>query len=171
MAGLKTWDGSAFVDGQPRIWNGSAFVTPSACHVWDGTQFVKVWPTFSRQRMTKSGTWIMSMNARVTGWVPDVTSPATIVSDQLVVDSGGSATIDVSWTIASIGYGYRMNLRRNAVTIAYQDRAFNQNGTFTFSASSVTLAHGDTLDLWVSNQTGGGGSPQLTAGHIDVTPT
>lgn len=45
MAGLSVWNGSSFVGGDPRIWNGSAFVPPSSCHVWDGAQFVKVWPT------------------------------------------------------------------------------------------------------------------------------
>lgn len=41
---LKRWNGSAFVDAAPKRWNGSAFVDPASAWIWNGTQFVKVWP-------------------------------------------------------------------------------------------------------------------------------
>lgn len=47
MAGLSVWNGSSFVDGEPRIWNGSAFVAPSEAYVWQGGQFIKVWPSWA----------------------------------------------------------------------------------------------------------------------------
>lgn len=170
MAGLQNWNGSSFVDGQPRLWNGSTFVAPSACHIWDGTKFAKVWPNFQRQRMNKSGTFTMTYNSPriVTGWASDGTYPATITSDQLIVAGGGTATAFVSWT-ATGGYGYRMNLRQNGTVLGYQDRGFNSSGTFTFSVT-VTLAEGDKLDLYVSNFSASGGDPQVTAGYVDIVP-
>ena len=40
---LKVWNGSAFVDGEPAVWNGSEFVAPVSIHIWDGTEFQRVW--------------------------------------------------------------------------------------------------------------------------------
>ncbi|WKG03060.1 hypothetical protein [Mycolicibacterium sp. HK-90] len=41
---LKLWNGTEFVTPAAlKVWNGTAFVDPEA-YIWDGSQFVKVWP-------------------------------------------------------------------------------------------------------------------------------
>ncbi|ALA48572.1 minor tail protein [Mycobacterium phage PopTart] len=43
---MKVWNGTAFVDPTAfKVWNGTAFVNPEL-YTWNGTSFDKVWPTF-----------------------------------------------------------------------------------------------------------------------------
>lgn len=72
--GLQFWNGSAFANGTPKVWNGSAFAAPAGAYIWDGTQFVKVWPSQVQylskgvgkgQHFTASGTmsWTQTVEA------------------------------------------------------------------------------------------------------------
>lgn len=168
MAGLSVWNGSSFVGGQPRIWNGTAFVPPSSCHVWDGSQFVKVWPSFVRQRMNQSGSFTPpspNTQALVTGWTSDVTYPAVIVSNQLEVAVGGPASVTFgakSGTGTAARYVY---LRHNNTQIATFTIASGASGSATWTG---TLADGDLLTMWVQR---GSVSVGVSAGYIDVQPT
>ncbi|AYD87773.1 hypothetical protein SEA_ARCUSANGELUS_24 [Mycobacterium phage ArcusAngelus] len=43
---MKVWNGTAFVDPSAfKVWNGTAFVDPEL-YTWNGTSYDKVWPTF-----------------------------------------------------------------------------------------------------------------------------
>lgn len=45
MPSGKIWNGSAFVDPSAyRVWNGSAFAAPNSMWTWNGSSFVKIWP-------------------------------------------------------------------------------------------------------------------------------
>ncbi|WDW19999.1 minor tail protein [Mycobacterium phage LOCARD] len=47
---MKVWNGTAFVDPTAfKVWNGSAFVNPEL-YTWNGTSFDKVWPSLSPAR-------------------------------------------------------------------------------------------------------------------------
>lgn len=174
MAGVKVWSGSAFVDGQPRIWNGSAFVAPASCHVWDGTGFVKVWPSFMQQRMVKVGDASFGFGASqdpVTGWATDATHQATVAGHKLVVQGGGAATVSARLLMrAATGDTFSIQLRRNGVVIAsgsWRDDGSTQTRTLT---AAETVAPGDLIHL--SGTQGFASTSYIYAGSwIDVTPT
>lgn len=166
MAGLKAWDGSAFVDGQPRIWNGTTFVAPSACHIWDGSGFVKVWPSFSRQRMIKVGAHkVGGAVGKVLGWASDSTYPATVTSDSLIVQGSGACMIaaQVSET-HSLGNA-EFTLRRNGVVIATQ----LNTGSLTAFSVAQTVAAGDTIELYAKVSPSGTINAANT--YVEVIPT
>lgn len=166
MAGLSVWNGSAFVEGEPRIWNGSAFVAPSSCHVWDGSQFVKVWPSFTRQRINKSGTQSMpgSGTVQITGWTPDGTYPGVVSSNALQVVGAGAASVT-----AVIGFT-ASPIASNPTTLRINGTVVATNNTFASSRTlnwSGTLAAGDLLTLWHAASFGN----ITTSTYIDVNPT
>lgn len=46
MSAVDLWNGSAFVSPSAlKTWNGSAFASVSGAYVWTGSAFEKVWPT------------------------------------------------------------------------------------------------------------------------------
>lgn len=170
MAGLKAWNGSAFVDGEPRIWNGSAFVAPSTIHVWNGSAFVKVWPSFVRQRMNKNGNYAVQVSwNRITGWASDATYPATITSNQLVVQGGGSATVTLSVRFAAAYINTPVELRLNGTKVAQVTSSGGGAANTQTTTWSGVLTEGDLLDAWTT----AGGSPVINASptYIDVNPT
>lgn len=146
MPGLKTWNGSAFVDYQPRIWNGSAFVAPSACWIWDGTKYVKVWPTFARQRMVKSGTYTppQSSTTQVTGWASDTTYPAVVQSNALKIVGSGAITLTVLVDTTSSGSGPSWRVMRNSTQVNQFTSSAGQTYTKTYN---LTVADGDLISL------------------------
>lgn len=159
MPGLKAWDGSSFVDGEPRIWNGSAFVAPSSCHAWDGSQFVKVWPTFTRQRMVKVGTFgrpgNINATEKITGWSSDTTYPASITSDSLVVQ--GSGTVTLAWSFS--GSGGTTTVRHNGTQV----------GSGRSGSTQIAVTSGDEITGWLTSTYGVNTS--VTAGSwIEVAP-
>ena len=165
MAGLKAWNGSAFVDGEPRIWNGSAFVAPSAIHIWDGSQFVKVWPNFVRQRINRSSTWTIPASwTKVPGWSSDGTYPAVVSSDSMIVTGSGSATVSFS---ASVQAAQHVQVR---LMINGAQRAISAQGTGAVETGSWTgaLADGDVIHL-EAMQTWPGMTGSTA--YIDVIPT
>lgn len=45
MPAGRVWNGSAFVSPSSyKVWNGSSFVDASSLWVWNGSAFIKVWP-------------------------------------------------------------------------------------------------------------------------------
>lgn len=168
MAGVKVYQGGVFVDGQPRIWNGSSFVAPSAIHVWNGSAFVKVWPSFVRQRINKSGSWAISTGglAQVTGWASDGTYPAAIHADALVVAGSAHVTVTVSVQRTFNFVSSTVELRRNGTAI--QSGSFSgESGTLTWTGD---IADGDQLTVWASRSSGT--SVSVLAGtYIDVNPS
>ena len=176
MAGLKAWSGSAFVDGQPRIWNGTTFVAPSACHIWDGSKFVKVWPSFSRQRMNKT-TATEHRSAKTTnpvpGFVSDSTYPATVTGGTTLVIAGSgpvTVTARVTGQLELAGVS-------SATATLYRNGASLGTATITSTTAqtvpitwSGTVAEGDTLTLgWTTNTFYA--STMLAGTYIEVEPT
>lgn len=123
---------------------------------------------FSRQRMDKSGS-AAAGSGKVTGWVSDGTYPASVVSDALVVAVGGLATItaSVGWS-ASFATG-TFSIRRNGTQIAVSSTLGSggtvTSGTATVTASNVTLAAGDTIELYRT-----GSLAVTTSTYVDVNP-
>lgn len=173
MAGLKAWDGSAFVDGEPRIWDGSGFVAPSSCHVWDGSEFVKVWPSFVRQRIVKSGSFaISSAGTRyvLPDWAQDATWPGQIVSNRLVVAGSGTASVSVSVTRNSTGSTTSVTLFVMVNGSQVDSFTVSSNSTRQWDGGPLAVADGDTIHLEVQ-RTSGSGMPSIVDGWIDLTPT
>ncbi|AWY06133.1 minor tail protein [Gordonia phage Suzy] len=152
MSGFKVWNGSAFVDAQPWIWNGSAFVRPSGVYRWDGTKFVKIWPTFVKQKMNKSGSYLNSnsTNALVTTWLSDSEFPSTITADSLIVQGAqAGALVKLNYNMqSSSGTGDRiLGVHKNGVEL---DRGILRLGTTAvqgFLGMITDLANGDDLEV------------------------
>ncbi len=128
MAGLSVWNGAAFVDGEPRIWNGMAFVPPSSCHVWDGAQFVKVWPSgieFVSSATANSNT---------------VAMPAHQAGDFLVCfttrNSFNLPSLASGWTNIDTGTATSTSAR-----IAYKVAASSSESTGTWTSANSCTVH------------------------------
>lgn len=169
MPDMKIWNGSSFVDGQPRIWNGSAFVAPSEAYVWQGGQFVKVWPTtppFVRQRINKSGSQTLpgSVTVQIVGWASDGTYPGVVASNALQVVGSGAASVTavVGFSVSPSG--------SNSTTLRVNGSQVASNNTFASSRTlswSGTLAAGDLITVWHAASFGN----ITTSTYIDVNPT
>lgn len=121
-----------------------------------------------RQRMNQSGSFTppsSTTQTLVTGWTPDATYSAVIVSNQLEVAVGGPASVTFgakSGTGTGLRYVY---LRHNNTQIATFAIGSGASGSATWTG---TLADGDLLTMWVQRGTVSVG---VSAGYIDVQPT
>ena len=125
--------------------------------------------SFARQKMNKNGGYATD-NGTVTNWTSDSTYPATITSNQLVVQGSGTATPKAVVVVTGWGGGTaQVALHHNGVSIG----SFTINGstTFTISPAARAFAAGDTLDLRVTNGFGRFTGTITTGTYVEIAPT
>ncbi|MCP3811689.1 hypothetical protein NLX62_05015, partial [Mycobacteriaceae bacterium Msp059] len=117
---MKVWNGTDFVDVSAlKVWNGSAFVDPEA-YVWDGSQFVKVWPTwtpFNEENINRtnqpvpvgaSGCWVTLVGGGNGGYSGVLAAVSTGAGGR---GGGGGAKIFRIWIpVTSLGPTYSVNM-------------------------------------------------------------
>lgn len=152
MTGLKVWNGSAFVDGVPKVWNGGAFVNAKEAHIWDGTKFVKVWPSLPEYvgGVYQSGTTttvpthqsgdLLVLCMFNTQAVPTLNSGWTRLGEY--GQSFGRFTVDYKigtgseTLLSSTGTVETITVYRGATAIALVDSTFGSPGPITYPAAS-----------------------------------
>ena len=122
--------------------------------------------SFARQRVNKNGGYVTD-NGPVTGWTSDSTYPATITSNQLVVQGSGTATpkavvVVTGWN----GGAAQVALHHNGVSIG--SITINGSTTFTISPAARAFADGDKLDLRVTNGFGSITGTITTGTYVEV---
>lgn len=143
---LKTWGASAFNDAQLKMWNGSAFVSPSAAYIWDGSTYRQVWSPFidfSVENTNKTaeavpkdaaGCWVTLIGAGAAG------QNGTGASgwEGATYGGGGGSRVDRIWVPKSI-LGATYSLTRGVGAA----RGSNGNGgNSVFTSGGVTLTAG-----------------------------
>ena len=161
MPGLKQWTGAA--------WSDVALGHAEKALVWDGTEFVQVWPVgggIMRQRMTKVGSQTTAANP-IPGWASDPAFPAVIVANKLSVVGAGMVTITASIGRSGNGGGSSA-MYVNNVSVGTATWPTFDNSTRTITVTRE-VADSDLVHLSVSSINVAG---PVTAANtwVDVTP-
>lgn len=176
MPGFKVYTGTGYVDGTPKVWDGTQFVTARECHVWDGAKFVKAWPSITRQRMDKAGASPVGSKAQVTGWVSDTDYPAVVDSNarlQVQAPVPPQAVITV-YLIYESTSNIDIFVEINGSTVKTQripSKTGGVNQTVTITHGPYTPSAGDLIGISATRTTVGAAVPGIKDGsYIDWNP-
>ncbi|AIM50148.1 hypothetical protein PBI_BUZZLYSEYEAR_26 [Mycobacterium phage BuzzLyseyear] len=172
---MKVWNGSAFVDPTAfKVWNGTAFVDVEL-HAWNGSSYDKLWPTFTPFTLENvnltdepvpagaSGCWVTLIGGGGSGGTGRRIGAGNNRSGG--GGGGGGAKVSRVWVpVSSMGSTYTVvrGLGGAAVTdvgsTSANGKPGNAGGSSLFSSGSVQLTAGG------GGAGGGGGSTSGSAG-------
>ncbi|QAY04878.1 minor tail protein [Mycobacterium phage Ochi17] len=148
---MKVWNGTAFVDPTAfKVWNGSAFVNPEL-YTWNGTSFDKVWPTGPApdiEFIGRESAANTSATATVSVDAPVGTTSGDRVFSMCVANDGriGGYAAPSGWTEL---------FKNDRFTIAYRDITTWSSPTWGFTGNTdglrcynVTLRRSDPSYPW-----------------------
>ncbi|MFI5434507.1 hypothetical protein ACHMZP_21835 [Rhodococcus baikonurensis] len=119
-------------------------------------------PPFLPMGLLKSGTATVPQNvaAIVAGWTADPSYSGTVLAaNKMVVSgpkSGVTITASMPWTASLNIYtgGVLCMIYINGVMLQASSAVLGSSGTCTVTATGVTLAAGDTVELWAGYSNG-----------------
>ncbi len=132
---------------------------------------VKVWPSFSRQRMNKSGLHAATYTFhQVNSFVADGTYPGDVSGgNSMLISGSGACTVTAHCVRANTSGNVVFQLRRNGNAIGDNlTVSGTTSGDITWTG---TLADGDYLDLWQYRNSAAGSSSGCTDGtYVEIVP-